>query len=197
MAEAGGRAAPLTVGDHDAANHGAKHHRQGERLEAQRRHVAPGREGPVFLLQGRKRKEGFEMREPHPLLPASPSEPARALCGGPSRPRAMGCGPAACPEAQATPPSACEPALRLGGKGQQLVLIPPEQHHEGGAQSAGRTQQQLHVTRVWLAVRGPRPSPTHRPAAVRRTRADPKPLRLCGSASSRVNLGSHGEDHVR
>ena len=113
MAEAGGRAAPLTVGDHDAANHGAKHHRQGERLEAQRRHVAPGSEGPVFLLQGRKRKEGFEMREPHPLLPASPSEPARALCGGPSRPRAMGCGPAACPEAQATPPSACEPALRL------------------------------------------------------------------------------------
>lgn len=50
-------ALPLTIRDHDSADHGSKHNREGERLETQRWHVAPGGKGPVLLLRERRNKE--------------------------------------------------------------------------------------------------------------------------------------------
>lgn len=42
----------LTIGNHDASDHGSKHNSQRQGLEAQRGHVAPGSEGAVLLLGG-------------------------------------------------------------------------------------------------------------------------------------------------
>lgn len=55
-----GEALPLTVRDHDSADHGSKHDREGECFEPQGRHVASSRKGPVFLLWERYRQRGSE-----------------------------------------------------------------------------------------------------------------------------------------
>lgn len=56
--EASHRAAlPLTVWDHDSADHGSKHNRESQHLETQRWHVAPGCKGPVLLLREKRNKE--------------------------------------------------------------------------------------------------------------------------------------------
>lgn len=52
-----------TVGNENADDHGAEHDAEGDGLEAQRRHVAPGGKRPILQLQDTKRNRRDRLDE--------------------------------------------------------------------------------------------------------------------------------------
>lgn len=73
----------LTIGDHDASNHGSKHNSQRQGFEAQRGHVAPGSEGAVLLLGGQRWRGELALVLQTPDPQQLPQPPSNSLSNAP------------------------------------------------------------------------------------------------------------------